>query len=99
MGRQSAIINLILGLGPLLLGLVVATAIGLGKLTLLVAALVLAGASLASLLVLKMPALRAGHLVGFGPGQGSPSTRWLWWLAVGLLAFSVLLALVGVSTR
>ena len=95
MGRTSAITNLLYALFPFAVGVAVAVFVGLDKRSALTIALSLATLSLVALLALKIPALRKGQLVKFGPKQAGKSKRWLWWLSVGMLSIAVLLALVA----
>ena len=96
MGRASAIANLFYALFPFAIGLAVAVLVGLDRFNWLTIALSLATLSLVALLAVKIPALRRGHLVNFGPKQAGESKRWLWWLSVGLLLFSVLITAIAV---
>ena len=92
MGRTSALTNVVFALLPGVVGFTVAVVIGLGRTTSLMVALALATASLIALVAVKLPRLRAGYLIGFGPSQAATrQQRWLWWLAVALICLSVVI--------
>ena len=97
MGRQSAILNVVVALFPFAAGAVALAALSLGASMGLVAALVLSASSFGCLLAIKLPALKSGHLFGFGPAQASSGKGWLWWFALALLASAILMA--GIAVR
>ena len=97
MGRKSALLNFFIAFAPLAVGLSVALAVSLSRDARLPVALGVSIASLCCLIALELPALRSGHLFGFGPWQAPSGRRWLWWLALGLLVFPGFLAVVTVG--
>ena len=99
MGRTSAITNLLFAMSPLGLGIVFAMIASLDKFQGVALAMVLATASLVALLKLKLPILRQGRLVNFGPNQAGRNKRWLWWLAFTLLCLAILVGAVAVRPQ
>ncbi len=95
MGPTSAITNLLFALGPFALGIIMASIASFNRAQGLVFALALATTSLAALVILKLPMLRQGRLVAFGPNQAGKGKRWLWWLAFALLSLAVLVGAIA----
>jgi hypothetical protein len=95
MGRSAAILNLLIGVVPISLGVLVAVAASMGIRGSLLAASFFAGASFVCMLLAKLPAYRAGRWLTFGPSSLPQSSRWLWWASWALLAVAAFFAIIG----
>jgi hypothetical protein len=98
MGRQSTILNLLIAGFPFFLGIFMAFAATVLPITGRWVALGLSVVSFGLLLVLKLPALRAGQWLSFGPNQASGAGRWLWWFSFGLLVMAGAFAVLSFRT-
>jgi hypothetical protein len=95
MGRSAAILNLLTGVAPISLGMLILAATSIGTHGSLLAASVLAAASFVCMLLAKLPAYRAGRWLTFGPSSLPQSNRWLWWASWALLAVAAFFAIIG----
>lgn len=95
MGRSAALLNLLIGLVPISLGVLVVVAVSMGTSGSLLAAAFLAAASFVSMLLAKLPAYRAGRWLTFGPSSLPQRSRQLWWASWALLAVAAFFAIVG----
>jgi hypothetical protein len=98
-GRLNAILNLLIGLAPIFLGVLVVFAVSVGTLGSLVVSSVLAAASVACMLFAKLPAYREGRWLSFGPSSLPRRSQRLWWASWGLLAVAALFSIIGAAAK